>query len=169
MGANRGAIDAVVPTVCHDLGQRNGHRLPDPSFTPAPEPPVDRVPVAILGRHIAPRCAAAQPQEYPIDVGSVLLRQATAAPVHCFNRKQALQNMPFCLGEIAPAQACLQKAALNQAGSRSSTNLSTSPSMHGIVTAIVEERQPATLTAHSLIAIKLPLGWVDQRALLGLN
>jgi hypothetical protein len=126
MGANRGAIDAVVPTVCHDLGQRNGHRLPDPSFTPAPEPPVDRVPVAILGRHIAPRCAAAQPQEYPIDVGSVLLRQATAAPVHCFNRKQALQNMPFCLGEIAPAQACLQKAALNQAGSRSSTNLSTS-------------------------------------------
>jgi hypothetical protein len=41
--------------------------------------------------------------------------------------------------------------------------------MHGIVTAIVEERQPATLTAHSLIAIKLPLGWVDQRALLGLN
>jgi hypothetical protein len=36
--------------------------------------------------------------------------------------------MPFCLGEIAPAQACLQKAALNQAGNRSSTNLSTSPS-----------------------------------------
>jgi hypothetical protein len=128
MGANRGAIDAVVPTVCHDLGQRNRHRLPDPSFTPAPEPPVDRVPVAILGRHIAPRRAAAQPPEYPIDDGSVLLRQATAAPVHCFNRKQALQNMPFCLGEIAPAQAWLQKAALNQAGNRSSTNLSTSPS-----------------------------------------
>jgi len=37
-----------------------------------------------------------------------------------------------------------------------------------IVTAIVEGRQPATLTARTLQDIDLPLAWVDQRALLGI-
>ena len=36
-----------------------------------------------------------------------------------------------------------------------------------IVTAIVEGRQPASLTARTLEAIDLPLAWTDQRALLG--
>lgn len=36
-----------------------------------------------------------------------------------------------------------------------------------IVTAVVEGRQPPTLTAHRLQDIELPLGWADQRALLG--
>ena len=38
-----------------------------------------------------------------------------------------------------------------------------------IVTAIVEGRQPATLTARSLMDIELPLAWADQRVLLGFN
>ena len=37
-----------------------------------------------------------------------------------------------------------------------------------IVTAIVEGRQPASLTARTLQDIDLPLAWPDQRALLGL-
>jgi len=36
-----------------------------------------------------------------------------------------------------------------------------------IVTAIIEGRQPATLTARTLQDIDLPLAWADQRALLG--
>ena len=36
-----------------------------------------------------------------------------------------------------------------------------------IVTAIVEGRQPQTLTARTLQDIDLPLAWADQRALLG--
>jgi len=36
-----------------------------------------------------------------------------------------------------------------------------------IVTAIVEGRQPASLTARRLQDIDLPLAWPDQRALLG--
>lgn len=36
-----------------------------------------------------------------------------------------------------------------------------------IVTAIVEGRQPATLTARTLQDIELPLAWSEQRALLG--
>jgi site-specific DNA recombinase len=37
-----------------------------------------------------------------------------------------------------------------------------------IVTAIVEGRQPASLTARTLQDIDLPLAWTDQRALLGI-
>ena len=36
-----------------------------------------------------------------------------------------------------------------------------------IVTAIVEGRQPPSLTARTLQDIDLPLAWADQRALLG--
>ena len=36
-----------------------------------------------------------------------------------------------------------------------------------IVTAIIEGRQPATLTARQLLASELPNAWSDQRALLG--
>ena len=36
-----------------------------------------------------------------------------------------------------------------------------------IVTAIIEGRQPATLTARTLQDIDLPLAWADQRTLLG--
>jgi hypothetical protein len=36
-----------------------------------------------------------------------------------------------------------------------------------IATAIVEGRQPASLTARTLQDIELPLAWPDQRALLG--
>ena len=36
-----------------------------------------------------------------------------------------------------------------------------------IVTAIVERRQPSTLTARTMQDIDLPLAWIDQRALLG--
>ena len=38
-----------------------------------------------------------------------------------------------------------------------------------IITAIVEGRQPATLTARSLLASELPVAWADQRSLLGFN
>ena len=36
-----------------------------------------------------------------------------------------------------------------------------------IVTAIVEGRQPLTLTSRALMEFELPLGWTDQRVLLG--
>ena len=36
-----------------------------------------------------------------------------------------------------------------------------------IVTAIVEGRQPPTLTARSLQEMEMPMAWADQRTLLG--
>jgi site-specific DNA recombinase len=38
-----------------------------------------------------------------------------------------------------------------------------------IVTAIIEGRQPLTLTARSLMSIKLPLAWTEQRQVLGVS
>lgn len=38
-----------------------------------------------------------------------------------------------------------------------------------IVTAIVEGRQPSTLTARTLLATELPLAWPQQRAMLGFS
>ena len=128
MGTNRGAIDAVMAAVRHDLGQRDGHRLPDPSIAPTAETPVDRVPVAVFRRDVAPWRAAAKSPKYAVDYGAVLFRPATASPVRRINRQQIFQNTPFCLAQIASAQACLQKAALNQALRFASTNLSTPPS-----------------------------------------
>jgi len=127
MGANRGAIDVVVAAVRHDLRQRDGHCLPDPGFTPPPEPPIDRVPIAVIGRDIAPRRATAKPPEYAVDNGAVLFRPPATPMVRCLNRQQLPQNTPFCFCQIAAAQACLQKAALNQPSSATSTNLSTPP------------------------------------------
>ena len=120
MGADCGAVDAVVPAICHDLGQRHRDCLPDPSFTPSPEPTVDGVPTAIFGRHVAPRSAAAEPPQNAVDDRAILLGRPASATVLRLNGQQALQNAPFRFGEIAPAQACLQKAALNQSSRASS-------------------------------------------------
>ena len=128
MGANRGAIDAVVTAVRHDLGQRDRYGLPDPGIAPAPKPPVNRVPVAVFGRDIAPRRAATEPPEYPVNDRPVRFGPPTSPPVRCINRQQTPQNTPFRFAQIASAQACLQKAALNQPRSFASTNLSTPPS-----------------------------------------
>jgi len=80
MGANRGAVDAVMAAVCHDLGQCDRHCLPDPGTAPSPEPPVDRIPVAVSGRNIAPGRAATKPPEYAVDDGSVPFRGRRPRP-----------------------------------------------------------------------------------------
>lgn len=90
MGANRGAIDAVVAAVRHDLGQRDRDGLPDPSLAPAPEPAVDCVPVAVFGGDIAPWRATTKPPKYAVDDGPVLLGTAATTPVRRIDRQQTL-------------------------------------------------------------------------------
>ena len=127
MGANRGAIDAVVAAVGHDLSERDRDGLPDPGLAPASEPAIDRVPVAVFGRNITPGRPAAKPPQYAVDDRPVLLWTPTSPPVRRIDRQQTLQNTPFCFAQITPAQTCLQKEALNQPARDASTNSSTSP------------------------------------------
>ena len=95
MGTNRGAIDAVVTAVRHDLRQCDGRSLPDPGFAPPPEPPTDRVPIALLGRNIASGGATAKPPEYAVDDGAVPFRPPATPTVPCLNRQQLFQDTPF--------------------------------------------------------------------------
>ena len=103
MGADCGAVDAVVATVRHDLGQRDRDSLLYPSFTPSPKPPIDGVPTAVFGRHIAPRRSAAEPPEYAVEDRTVLLGWSSSTTVLGLDRQQVLQDTPFCFGEVAPA------------------------------------------------------------------
>src|SRR5262245_37440641 len=41
MGANRSAVDVVMPALGHRLGERDGHTLPHTAGAPAPEAPVN--------------------------------------------------------------------------------------------------------------------------------
>jgi hypothetical protein len=50
-----------------------------------------------------------------------VLRFGTPATIFRLNRQQAFQSAPFCFGQIAPAQAYLQKVALNQSASAASS------------------------------------------------
>ena len=131
MGADCGAVDAVVAAVRHDFGERHGYGLPDPGLAPSPEPAINGVPAAVFGRDVPPRSSATEPPEYAVDNGTVLFRASATPTVRCLNGQQILQNTPFCFCQIASAQARLQKAALNQPSSASSTNLSTPPRAGG--------------------------------------
>src|SRR3546814_2362801 len=112
-----------MATVRHDLCQRDGYSLPDPSVAPTPEPSVDCVPVPIFRRNIAPWRAAAEPPKYAVDNQTVLLRTASAPPARRVNRQQTPQNAPFrseehtselqSLMRISYAVFCLKKKQHN--------------------------------------------------------
>jgi len=84
------------------------------------EPAIDGVPAPVFRRHVVPRRAAPEPPEYAVDDRAVLIGRSISAPVLALDRQHVLQDAPFRLGEIASAQACLQKAALNQSYGASS-------------------------------------------------
>lgn len=77
-----------------------------------------------------PWSAATEPPEDAVDDRAVLLRRSSSTTVLRLDRQQALQNSPFRFGQIASAQARLQKAALNQPR-RVSSIASATPRLHG--------------------------------------
>jgi hypothetical protein len=53
--ANAGTVDHVLPVVGKTkINQRLQQRIPDALFGPAPEPDIDRVPLAVALMHVAP-------------------------------------------------------------------------------------------------------------------
>jgi hypothetical protein len=117
MSTNRGAVDVVVTALGHRFGESRGDALPDTGGTPSPKTPVDRVPVAVLLRHVAPGRTGAQPPENAIDDVAIVLGRAPPSALSRFslNRQQNPQDTPLDLAQIAAAQGCLlESAALNQ-------------------------------------------------------
>jgi hypothetical protein len=124
-----GAVDAAMAAVHHDLGQRDRYGFPDPGLAPAPDPPADRVPVAIFGRHIAPSRAVAKPPKYAVDDRTVLFGRTSTPPVRRVNWQQSREKTPLGFTQIAPAQARHERKALDRPPGLASTNLSTRPSI----------------------------------------
>lgn len=92
----------------HRLGERDRHALPDARGAPSSEAPVDRVPVAVLLRHVAPRRAAAQTPQDAVDNIAIILGRAASAALAglAFDRQQTLQNPPFRFRQIAATHDC---------------------------------------------------------------
>jgi hypothetical protein len=128
VGADGGTVDAVVTSVRHHFGQGDQHDLPGAGLAQEPEPPIDRVPLAVLPRHFAPGRPAARPPENTVQNRSVLGRAPSATTHRWFDRQQILQNPPLRFAQIAPAQSRLQRKALNQPLDPASINSSTPPS-----------------------------------------
>jgi hypothetical protein len=117
VGTNRSGVDVVIPTLSHCFGESDGHALPDTGSAPTSKAPIDRVPVAVLLRHIAPRRASTQPPQNAVDDVAVVLRRSSSTALARFplNRQQNSQDTPLDLAQIAAAQGCLiESAALNQ-------------------------------------------------------
>ena len=176
MGTNCGAIDAVVTTIRHDLGQGDRNDLPYPGFAPTSEPSIDHIPVTIFWRNIAPWRAAAKTPKYAIDDGTVLFGSTTTPSVRSINRKQGLQNAPLCFAQIASAQACLRKPALNQAGSFASTNLATPPRVRThyvhqimIATSVIAAMQMSALLSYRVWARLQSLSLAERLAAMAGN
>src|SRR5262249_50251138 len=128
VAANPSAVDAVVPTLGHCLGESGRHALPDTGLAPPQKAPIDRIPWAALLRHISPWGAGSQPPKNAIDDIAFVLRRAACACRGLLVWQHPFQNPPFGLRQIAPTQGCTpESAALNQFGIRASTNLSTQP------------------------------------------
>ena len=86
MGANRRAVDVVVPALRHGLGESNGGALPDARCAPSSEAPKDRVPIAVLLWDVAPWRAGPQPPQDAIDDIAIVLGRPTTP---------SLSNIPF--------------------------------------------------------------------------
>ena len=123
MGADCGAIDAVVAAVRHDLSQRHRYSFPNPGFAPSAEPPIDGIPATVFGWNVPPRRSAPKTPKYAVDDRTILLGTPASATVLRLNGQQVLQNPPLSFCQIAPAQTCLQKAALNQSYDATSITL----------------------------------------------
>jgi hypothetical protein len=89
--------------VRHHLGQSDRHDLPRAGLTPAPEPPVGRIPLAVFLRHVPPGSAAAQSPEGAVENRPILDRTASATTHRRFNRQQVSQYRPLRLTQITPA------------------------------------------------------------------
>src|SRR5438132_6971575 len=59
MTANRRRIQAVAGVVGHRLGKGRGDRFPDAGLAPSSEALIDRYPLTVFLRQIAPQCPSA--------------------------------------------------------------------------------------------------------------
>jgi len=121
MSANRRRIHRVAGIVGHGLGERRSDDLPDAGRAPAPEALINRHPLAVLLRHIAPgRAGSDAPQDSIDDHAVVERRTALASPL---GGQKILQKTPLGFAQIAATQSCLPPRGILEPISESRVNL----------------------------------------------
>lgn len=114
MGADDGGIDhldAAMP--CAGLVQRLQHHLPGPRQRPAPELPIDRVPLAEMAVQVTPGRACPSDPEHSVQHPSVITR--TPPPSRPLLDNERLEERPFLVRHQTTNQRhSPQRAALNQ-------------------------------------------------------
>ena len=113
MAANRGAVDHVLPVVSQSqIDQRLQQCIPDALLGPAPEPNIDRVPLAIAFMHVPPRAAYPQNMQHAVEKEAIVT--GWSCPSAALGRQKSADHRPLFIRQIAPKHRCFRKAALNQ-------------------------------------------------------
>lgn len=111
MAANAGAVDHVLPVVGQsEIDQRLQESIPDALFCPAPEPDIDRVPLAVSLVHVAPRAADPQHMQHPIEEAPIIARWPR--PATTLRRQQRPDQFPFSIRQIPAAHDYSSKSSL---------------------------------------------------------
>lgn len=108
--------------VGHRAGERRGDGLTDARFAPSSEALIDRHPLAVLLRHVAPGRAGADAPQNPVQNLPVIVRRTALSTA--LRRQKILQQPPFRFAQIAPTQFRLPQAeSLNQVSIQASISL----------------------------------------------
>jgi hypothetical protein len=121
MSPNHRRIHGVTGIVGHGLSERRGDDLPDTGLAPSSETLIDRHPLAVLLRHIAPgRTGSDAPQDAIDNHAVVERRTALASPL---SGQKIPQQTPLAFGQIAATQSCLPPRGILESISESRVNL----------------------------------------------
>ncbi len=115
------AVDHIGAGVSlHHLRQALQHSVEDTNLHPAPVAAENAVPFAIIVRKMPPLSARPRQPHHALEVAPIVLRRAAAPPA--LGGQQRPDQRPFPVRKTDPfAQGFLQKEALNQSSSLTST------------------------------------------------
>lgn len=92
------------------IDQRLQKGIPDALLSPAPEPDIDRVPLAVSLVHVAPWAASPQYVKHAIEKAPIILGGARPAP--SLKRKQRPDQFPLRIQQITATHDCSSKSSL---------------------------------------------------------
>lgn len=120
MTPNRRRIQAVAGVVGHRLGERRCDRLPDAGLAPSSEALIDRHPLAVLLRQVAPRRSGPDAPQDAVHDPPIVERRAALATA--FGRQKILEQSPFGLAQIAATQIRLPPRGILESSFESRVN-----------------------------------------------
>ena len=120
MTANRRRIQAVAGVVGHRLGKGRGDRFPDAGLAPSSEALINRHPLALLLRQIAPRRSCPNAPQDAIDDLPIVERGPALAS--SLRRQKGFEQTPLRFAQVAATQSCLPPRGILESKPESGVN-----------------------------------------------